>query len=210
METIRNYILPFGLKKAAYAFAAAFVFGLLDLELLAFLSFGLALFFLFAYRNPPRISADIADSGICAPVDGKIVAIEDISEGSYGFKLTIESSCLHSGVLYAPFEAEKVSSFLQRGARLAKGSHLFDSLGERLEVVFESGGKSVRAVHTLKRSPLRIELLGKDKEPQKCGEVYGFAYDAMSVLYLPREFRFNVHVGQRVYASQNILGYFSN
>lgn len=209
METIRNYILPLGLKKAAFTLAAAFVFTLLDLELFAFFSFLLTLFFFFAYRNPSRISADISDYGVCAPIDGKIVAIEDINEGEYGFKLVIDSSFLQTGLLRSPFEAKRASFSLQRGSRLAKDSHLFSSLNERLEVLFESGEKRVKVCHTLKRSPLRIELFDH-KSQLECCEIYGFAYDALSVVYLPREFRLNVHVGQRVYASQNILGYFSS
>lgn len=209
METIRNYILPLGLKKAAFVLAAAFVFALLDLELLAFFSFLLALFLLFVYRNPTRISADISDYGVCAPVDGKVVAIEDISEGEYGFKLVIDSSYLQSGLLHSPFEAKRVSFSLQRGSRLAKDSHLFATLNERLEVLFESGEKRVKVCHRLKRSPLRIELFDHKSQLESC-EMYGFAYDALSVVYLPREFRLNVHVSQHVYASQNILGYFSS
>ena len=209
MEAIRNYFLSIGLKKAAYALAAALVFALLDLEFFSLVSFVLALFFLFTYRNPPRIFADISDYGVCAPVDGKIVAIEDINDREYGFKLTIDSSYLHSGVLRTPFEAQSVSFNLQRGARLSKDSHLFTTLNERLEALFENKEKHVKVVHTLKRSPLPIELFDK-KGQTECCKMYGFAFDAVSVIYLPREFRLNVHVGQRVYAAQNILGYFSN
>lgn len=209
MDTIRNYFLPQGITKAAYALVAALIFFILDIETLSFLSLLLVLFFLFAYRNPSRLWADISDYGVYSPADGKVVAIEDINDDEYGYKLTIDSSCMQSGVLRSPFDAKKVSFKLQRGARLAQKSPLFASLNERLEALFENEKKRVKVMHILKRTPLPIELIAK-KNQSKCCDIYGFAYNAVSVVYLPKEFRLNVHVGQRVYASQNIIGYFSN
>ena len=209
MEKIHKLLLPWGVRKVLYSGSAALVFALLDLEFFSLAAFLLTLFFLFAYRNPSRLSAAISSYGVVSPVDGVVVAIEDIDEGIYGYKVVIDSSMMQSGILCTPFEANKSSFRLLRGARLAKESHLFSSLGESLEAVFENGQKSLKVVHRLKRSPLRIELTQKKGE-LACCELYGFAYDALSVLYLPREFRLNIHVGQRLYASQNIVGYFSN
>ena len=209
MEKIYKLILPWGLKKAVYALAAALLLALLDLELLSFLAFLLTLFFLFAYRNPSRLCADISSYGVVSPVDGEVVAIENIEDAMYGYRVVIESSMLQSGLLCAPFEAKKVSFKLQRGSRLPKKSHLFSSLNESLEATFENEEKTLKILHRLKSSPLSIECKDKKEQMRSC-ELYGFAYDAVSVLYLPREFRLNVHIGQRLLASQNIIGYFSN
>ncbi len=210
MEKIRNCILPQGLTKAAYSMGAALLFFVLDLEVFSLLSLAFALFFLFAYRRGARISANISDSGICAPIDGRVTAIEDIDDESYGYRLTIESSWIDSSVLYTPFYAKSFTLKLQRGARLSKESRLFGTLGESLEALFQNGNKKVKIVHRLKRSPLRIEVLAQKKGHIECGENYGFAFDALTTMYLPKEFRLNIHVGQKIYASQNILGYFSS
>jgi len=208
MDKIRKFLLPWGVKKAAYAIAAALLFALLDFELLSFLTLLLALFFLFAYRNPTRLQAAISNYGVVSPVDGVVVEIEQIDDDEYRYKVVIDSSMLQSGMLRVPFEAKKTSYKLQRGSRVSKVSPLFETLNESLEALFENGERKIKVKHRLKRSPLPIELLEKKSE-LKCCELYGFAYDALSVLYLPREFRLNVHIGQQLASSQNIVGYFS-
>ena len=210
MEQIRKYILPQGLTKAAYSLGAALVLALFDLEILSFLSFVVGLFFLFAYRKPNRLHANISDYAVCSPADGFVLDLEELSESEYGYKLTIESSLVESGLVCAPFEAKTFSLSLVRGARLPQEAHLFSRLNEKLEALFQTEDKSVKVIHTLKQSPFPIEVLTR-KEQIGCGECYGYVYNAVSVVYLPKEFRFNdIYVGKRLYASQSIIGYFSS
>ena len=209
MDKIRNLILPFGTQKFLFAAVAALLFTLLDFEFLFLLAFAVTVLFLFAYRNPARLQAAISDYGVVSPVDGRVVEITDIEEDGYGYKVVIDSSLANSGMLRVPFEAKKVSFSLQRGARLAKDSHLFETLNESLEALFENGTRRLKVLHRLKRSPLPIETHFKSKSLECC-ELYGFAYNAHTTLYLPREFRLNIHVGQSLLSSQNIIGYFSN
>ena len=210
MEKIHKYILPQGIIKAVYSIGAAVLFALLDMEILSFLCFVIALLFLYVYRKPNRLHVNISDYAVCSPVDGFVLDVEEFGEGEYGYKLTIESSLVESAMVSAPFDAKVVSLSLKRGSRLPFESPLFDRLNERLEALFQTGEKRVKVKHTLKKSPLRIEIL-KNVEQMRCGEFYAFVYNAVTVVYLPKEFRLNnIHVGKRLYASQSIIGYFSN
>ncbi|SFV56024.1 Phosphatidylserine decarboxylase-related protein [hydrothermal vent metagenome] len=209
MEKIRSYFLFLGLKKAGYSAILALVFAIFDFELLASLFLLMALFFLYIYKIPKRLVANISNSGVVAPVDGKVVEIKKEDNKEYGYKVVIDSSFFHAPLLYSPFEAKEGSFYLKRGTRLGQTSHLFKRLNETLEVFFTNGDKSIKIEHRLKRTPLNIELFTKKRE-FKCGESYGFALNAITTLYLPKDFQANINIGQNLYASQTILGYFSN
>ena len=210
MEQIRKLVLPQGFTKAVYSLGAALLLAVFDLEILSFLAFVGGLFFLFAYRKPDRLHANISDYAVCSPADGFVLDLEELIESEYGYKLTIESSLVESGVMCAPFKADTLSLSLVRGSRLPQEAHLFSRLNEQLEALFETQDKSVKVLHTLKQSPFPVEILTR-KEQIDCGECYAFVYNAITVVYLPKEFRFNdIYVGKRVYASQSIIGYFSS
>ncbi len=208
MEESRKLVLPLGIKKAAYSAGVALLFALLDFELFSWVALLCSLFFLYAYRNRVRLSVDRSEIGVLAPVEGRVIAIENIDEdGGYGYRVVIDSSMRHSGVLRVPFATSKRTFKLQRGTRVAKDSHLFLSLNESLEALFENDDKHLKVVHRLKRSPLRIELFDEKNESESA-ELYGFAYDAITEIYLPYEFRLNIHRGQQLEVS-HVIGYFS-
>ena len=204
---IRNLLCFSGWEKVLYGGSATLLLAAFDFEVLAFFAAVATLFFLAAYRNPLRNSPDISDFGVIAPVDGRVVSIEEIEDGKYGYRLLVDSSVVHSAPLRAPFQAERISLRLRHGSRLPRSSRLFMTLNESLEARFESGKRAVKVLHTLKRSPLSIEV-SKLGDGVECCEVYGFAYNALTEIYLPKMFRLNVTNGQLLLASQNIIGYF--
>ncbi len=209
MEAIRKLFLTEGIQKALYAFGAFVVFLILDLEFFVFVALLLVFFFLFAYRNPSGMEVDLSDYGVFAPVDGRITLIKDVDESGYGYIVTIESSLLDAGVLKTPFGADISSLEIQRGSHLPLESKLFDTLNERLVISFEKNNKKVKISHTLKRSPFDIEVYVGFGAESASGKPYGYAYNCVTHLYLPKEFRLNISVGAKLSCAQTIVGYFS-
>ena len=208
-DPIRKLFLPSGLKKAVIAFIAALILLFLDFEFFASLAFFATLFLLFAYRNPKRNSVDLGDYGVVAPVDGKVVAIEHLTQSQYGFLVEIDSSWLDSGVLRTPFEAAGVEVELYRGSRLPLSSPLSTQLNERCGVLFFKENRRVKVEHMLRRCVLEAECFVMQESQLACCQNYGFAFRSRTRLYLPKEFRLNISVGTKVRASLNIIGYFS-
>lgn len=202
-------ISPNGYKYIAYALFGAFVFAVLDLEFFSLLSFILALFFAYSFRNPERELSFLDDKAVVSPVDGVVRAIEEINEEQYAYKIIIESSYLDVGILRVPLSANLQDMKIFRGARTSKKSTLFDDLNERAELVFtDKYNNTVKVIHRLKQSfaPIGIDI---PKQTLYKGTRYGFAINTMTELYLPKNFRLDIKPNNEIEASHSLIGYFS-
>ena len=200
---------PGGLRKAFYALVLGGVFSLFDLELFAALCVAFAIATLYWYYQPKKFVPNLENSAVASPVDGKVIAIEEIESQKYGYRLCIEGSYFDKGALYAPVRADSCVFSLRRGSRLKENASLFEILNERLEVTFFVNDLEVKCEHTLKRSIFDLHV-DSFKKMYEVGAYYGFALNAQTYIYLPKSFRLNVHVGSKLHARQNILGYFSS
>jgi len=200
-----------GWRYIAYALFAFVICSLLDLDFFAFLAIVVALFLVYLFRNPERVTLNSQQNTLVMPCDGIVTAIEKLEEDAvYGYRIDIDASYFNVGVLRMPMHSEVTSMKLVRGSRVAKNTKLFTLLNEYVELVFTDSAKnSIKVIHRLKQSfvPLTIELnIGEKLMPSSR---YGFMANGVTSLYIPSNFSLNVQIGQEVLASQTVVGHFS-
>ncbi len=210
---MRNNLFPIakeGWSYIGYAFVAFIVFAILDLELLEFLALVAIFVFAFVFRNPERVLPAFEEGSVVSPIDGVVVAIEELQEGEYAYKVEIESSYMNVAVLRVPLTSEVNSFKVVRGTRLPKQNQLSCILNENAEIVFQDkNANAIKVTHRLKKSfaPIKLGMFASQKFTQ--GARYGTALNTTTLLYLPQNFRLNVNVGIEVKASETLIGYFS-
>ncbi len=212
-KVMRNNLFPIakeGWSYLGYAFVAFILFAIFDLDILELLAFAALLAFAFVFRNPERVLPVFEKESVVSPVDGVVVAIEELSEGEYAYKVEIEGSYMDVAVLRVPLTSEVLSFKVTRGTRLSKQNQLSRILNENAEVVFQDhNANTIKITHRAKQSfdPIKFDMFVTQKFAQ--GSRYGTALNATTLLYLPQNFRLNINVGTQVKASETLIGYFS-
>nr|WP_321267974.1 phosphatidylserine decarboxylase [uncultured Sulfurimonas sp.] len=210
---MNNNLLPIakeGFSRIGFSIIAFILFAILDFEIFAFFAFLLLIFLAFVYRNPERVIPNFEDKSVVSPVDGIVQSIEEVEDAEYAYKIKINSSLLNVSLLRTPLSSQVQSLELKHGSRLSQLSPLAKDLNERVELIFvDANQNKVKVKHMLKRSfdNIKVDAITKQKLVQ--GSRYGLMVNGVSTLYLPRNFRINVSIGQEVTASQSLVGYFS-
>jgi phosphatidylserine decarboxylase len=210
---MRNNLYPVannGLKYLAYAFVAFVLFYILACGFLTFISFVAMLTLVFIYRNPERIITNFDEKSVTSPVDGIVKSIENIDDKEYGYKVTIKSSYYDVGLLRVPFNATVKLLEMQRGTSLCSNSLLYEKLNENITVIFENQtSDKMKVNHKLNRSidKINIDLIESQRVLKALR--YGFLVNGTTTLYLPRSFRFNINVGNKLCGAESLIGYFS-
>jgi len=203
-----DYILQKGQKLSFYAFVSFLIFEIVDFDILSFISFVMALFFLYIYRIPKRYLLQNHQGSLLSVIDAKVESCQEETDEKYGQKVVFSSSMLKSGVLRVPFDCEVVSISIQRGTKFDEKSVLFDKLNEKLEICFKNQEDEIKIYHILKRTCFDIDVFVKPGQKLYAGDIYGFASNAITTVYLPKDFNLELVYGVEVYASQTTIGYF--
>ncbi|UFS62028.1 hypothetical protein LOH54_10245 [Sulfurimonas sp. HSL-3221] len=208
MNALRDLIVKEGWKPIGIAAAAALLCAFFDWELMSWFFIAAAGYLLWKYRKPARTAAYFEKGSVTAPCDGRVTAIDTLPDGSV--LVEIETGWFDAALLTVPF-VEGVPSFetVTRGSRLARRSPLFETLNERGAIVFEDEeGRSVTLTHILMLTPFALlidtNLPGKRRMR---GERYGVLTHGVTRLTLPASTRVAVNPGEKVYATQTLLGY---
>jgi uncharacterized membrane protein len=208
MNALADLILKEGWRPIGMAVGAALVFALLGLELFALLGLAAAVLLVMAYRRPVRTVSNFEKSSVTSPCDGRVTSVETASDGSV--VVEIDTGCLDASVLTLPFDGSMTHRFLTRGARLPRKSALFGPLNEHGSVIFESsGGHVVRVTHTLLRCSAPLVLDAVSDSGKRFGRAarYGVMVEGITRLHLPASTRVAVNPGEKVLATETLLGY---
>ncbi len=210
---MRNNLFPVakeGWKFIGYTALAFVIFSILDIDLLQIVSFFLILFFITIYRNPERETPMFQDNSVVSPVDGIVVAIEELDDKKYAYKIQIDSNYLNVAILRAPLTSSIEKIDVRKGARLSKSNALFEKLNEYCEIVFkDKNSNTVKVVHRLKQSFDNINIIASSSQNILQGSRYGVMVDGVTTVFLPQNFRLNVNIGNELTASHTLIGYFS-
>lgn len=199
-----------GWSYIGYTALAFVIFSILDLDLLAFASFLLTVFFIYVFRNPEKEMPFFQPNSVVAPADGVVTTIQELEDSEYAYKIDIESSYFNIGVLRFPMDARVETVTVVKGSRVAKNSKLFALLNEYAELVFVDNAENrVKVLHRLKKSfsSIDIDLVQNQELMQRTR--YGTMVNGVTSIYLKSNFRVNVSVGQQTSASETLIGYFS-
>ena len=208
MNALADLILEEGWRPVGIAAAAAIVFAAFGFETLALLALAAAVLLAVGYRHPVRTVSNFERSSITSPCDGTVLSVETMSDGS--IVLAIETGWMDASILTMPFDGCITHSLLTRGARLSKSSALFKALNERGRVVFESNsGHDIRMSHTLYRcsAPLVLDTVPEEGNRYNRAARYGVMTEGMTRIHLPASTRVAVNPGEKVRASETLLGY---
>ena len=199
------------LKYIAYSFVAFVVLLMLDLELLSLVAFIFMAFSAYVFRNPEKLFLSHEQNSVTFPVDGTIISVEEIKDSEYAYKVDVKSSYFDISFLRTPFDAKVTSLNIVRGARLSADSKLYDNLNEYAELLFiDKNDNKMRVIHKLTRSfaPLFIDV-STDDEVMKSAR-YGAMLSGITSIYLPHSFKLNATVGNKVSASETLLGFYAS
>jgi phosphatidylserine decarboxylase len=211
---MRNNLLPIakeGWKYLLFSFVSFSLFLLLDWNFFATIAFFTTLLFLFFFRNPERELPTFEADSFVSLSDGVVNSIEEIKDvEGYFYKVEIEGSYLDVALLRMPMQAQLTKFKKYSGTRVSKQSSLFNTLNENISLTFEDENKNnFRVDFRVKNSfcALEADILVAQKLNQAVR--FGFMLQGVTTLYLPSNFRLNIQKGNRLKASESLIGYFS-
>ena len=204
-------ISKFRFKYLFYTLGAFLFLLFLDFEFLAFIAALVVLYVIYSFRDPEVELQNIQEGGVVAPVDGKVVAIEEIDDDSYRYKLTVTSTLFDKAIVRMPMKGSVTSLHSVHGTRVSNTSPLFEKLNEHATLVIEdTHGNDIKILHRLRQSfaPLFFDIKNNATLPQTAR--YGIALYSDTTIYLGEHFRMDLHVGDTLTAGETLLGYYSN
>jgi len=211
---MRSNLLPIAKEGWNYilgAIALYLVLSFIDLDFLSFFVFLSIVFFIYVFRNPEREIVSFQEASVVSPVDGVVTLIEELKDEVYGYKVEIDSSYFNVGLLRAPVSSTLSDVNFYSGARLSKFTVTAKDINENATIVFTDTAKnSIKVVHTLKQSFKSIGIEVIESQTLSQGSRYGFMINGVTTLYLPKNFRLNLSVGNEVTAANGLVGYFTN
>lgn len=189
---------------SAALFALFFFFGF---EYLSFIALSAMIFFVYAFRNPERAITLYEDGSIVSPVDGIVTTIKELQDGSQ--LIEIDSSLSDVALLRAPFSSKIIDAKICYGAKLPLEHPLAKHLNEHAQVTFTDRASNTLTVkQILKQSFTSISLDAKKDIELFQGVRYGFAYNSLTTMTLPSNFKLRIGVGSVLTASQTLIGVF--
>jgi phosphatidylserine decarboxylase len=210
MSALKDLIIKEGWRPVGLTVGLALLFALFGFKLLSLLALGAAAALVIASRNPVHSVSHFEKGSLTAPCDGTVRAIETEADGTV--VVEIETGCLNASVLTMPLEGEVVSFSLMRGARLPRKSPLFEQLNEKATMTLQSiSGQTVTLNHSLYRAaaPLVMDIKESGKKFGR-GARYGVLLQGAVRLELPASTRVAVNAGEKVTATETLLGYMGN
>lgn len=159
-------------------------------------------FMIWFFRNPLR-DANSSDRCIIAPVDGKVVVLEEVFENEFlnekCIQLSIFMSPLNVHVTRYPVNGKVIFSKYHKGKFLVAFDPKSSELNERTTVVVETAeNKKVLFRQIAGAVARRIVLYAKENDQAIAGKEYGFIKFGSRVdIFLPLETEINVKVGDK-------------
>lgn len=212
---MRNQNQP--VASEGYPFIALFafitlVFAMLDWSFVTLVMLALTLFTVYFFRNPER-SIPTEAQAVIAPADGKIVFVGEVVEERClkgpALKVSIFMSVFNVHVNRVPCAGKVIDRYYRGGAflnaALDKASDQNEQAGLLIET--ENGHKLlfVQIAGLVARRIVTYPVVG---DLLRRGERYGLIRFGSRVdVYLPRESKLAVQVGDRTVGGETILGY---
>ncbi len=164
------------------------------------------------FRNPKRLT-DINDTTIVAPVDGKVVVIEEVFEKEYfkenRLQVSIFMSPINVHVTRYPINGQVVYSKYHPGKYLVAWHPKSSEENERTTVVVKNHLVEILYRQIAGALAKRIVNYAKEEEKVIQGSDSGFIKFGSRVdLYLPVGTKINVSLNQKVKGGESIIANF--
>ena len=208
--------VAFPIEKAGWAFifAAAFVtavMALLELTLLALIGLAATFFICYFFRDPDRVIPK-QEHWVVSPADGKIIAIEKITENQYYKgacqKISIFMSVFNVHVNRIPFDGEIKQISYHPGKFFSANLDKASQENEHNAITVETSlGQEICFVQIAGLIARRIICRVQEGDIVKRGQRFGLiCFGSRLDVYLPEDTKLMVAVGDRVKAGTSALG----
>lgn len=177
--------------------------------LLFFLSFLLFFFGLYFFRNPNRVCLElIYDKNVLvSPADGKVVSITDVDFDGFVKRVSIFLSPFDVHVNWLPMGKKIVKSEHKPGKFLFAFVEKSSELNERHDIVISNNNDRILVRQIAGMVARRIVCWVNLHENVHAGQKYGMIKFSSRVdIFLPKNVKINLQLGQRVYGGQTVLG----
>jgi len=212
---VRNQNQP--VASEGYPFIALFafitlVFAMLDWSFVTLVMLGLTLFTVYFFRNPER-AVPTEERAIIAPADGKIVFVGEVIEERClqgpALKVSIFMSVFNVHVNRVPCAGKVIDRFYRSGAFLNAALDKASDQNEQAGLLIETeGGHKLLFVQIAGLIARRIVTYPVVGDLLRRGQRYGLIRFGSRVdVYLPRDSRLAVQVGDTTVGGETILGY---
>lgn len=210
---MKNNLLPIakeGWKYLGYSTVIFFISVFFDIDIFIGLSFIVMIHFIYVFRNPERELSSYEDKSVVSPVDGRITSIEEVNDSKYFYKLIIKSSYSDISLLRTPMDGLVSSQVNFTGSRVNTSHPLSKKINEYTSIEFEDKNlNTIKITHRIKESFCAIQtdtIVGLNF---RYGTRYGVMNSGVTEVYLPKNFRLSISLGDEVKASQSLIGFFS-
>lgn len=196
-----------GWRYIAAALLALMLFVLLGLEPLALLTLVVIVLLAWMYHNPNRQCRHFDAKSVVAPCDGYVRSIASSQDGG-GFVIEVETGFFDAHALRAPMDGKVGFVSYTHGAQLGEKSGLFSQLNECAEIRFTNeSGDTLLVQHRLLPGFAPLSLQVAPEEYLVRGLHYGVMLHGVTRLVFPQRARIAVNVGERIQATETLVGY---
>lgn len=201
---MNGYIAKAGYKYI-FIFLILFVLSLL-FGILPLLFTFLFLFFLYFFRDPEREPFADDRLALLSPIDGKIkeISISKFDDNEVA-KIVIQKTFFGVGTLRAVSDSKIADIKRRHGLFLCQAIKISEILNERAIIRFEK--ENIRFAMKIIAGAFSRSLEISNVTSLKASRKFGFLGSGEVILYLPRDTKICVSVGESVKAA-SLLGYF--
>ena len=183
--------------------------GIFSIPLLVICILGLIPLLIF-FRNPTRTISQLDNNLIYAPCDGKVVAIEEVTETEYfndqRIQISIFMSPLNVHVNRNPIGGEVKYSQYHEGKYLVAWHPKSSTENERTTVVIDSGEEEIMLRQIAGALAKRIKNYLDVGDWVEQGSEMGFIKFGSRVdLFLPLDAKMEVEIGQKVRGNKTVI-----
>ena len=198
---------------ALFAFITL-IFALLDWGFLTLVLLALTLFTIYFFRNPERAVPD-EPGAVVAPADGKVIFVGEVNEErclkDAAYKISIFMNVFNVHINRVPCAGKVIDKFYRHGAFFNAS---LDKAGDQNEqgglLIETEGGHKILFVQIAGLVARRIVTYPVVGDLLRRGARYGLIRFGSRVdIYLPRDCKLNVKVGDQTVGGETILGYLS-
>ncbi|MAE07499.1 MAG: phosphatidylserine decarboxylase family protein [Bacteroidetes bacterium] len=185
------------------------------LQILIYIGFFVELIWTISFFRVPDRTINLNENHVLSSADGKIVAIEEVTETEF-FKdkrimVSVFMSPFNIHVNWYPFNGKIIYTKYHPGKFLLAYNPKSSTDNERNSIVLEKEpGKSVLIRQIAGLMARRIVSMAKPDDKVNQGEEFGIIKFGSRVdLFLPTDVNVNVKIGEKVCAQKTVIAYFS-
>jgi len=187
-------------------------FGGMGWSILTILGVLLTLFIAFFFRNPRRRIPTLPNM-ILSPADGKVIQMEECEEDRFlrekVLKVSIFMSLFDVHINRAPASGRVLETSYRQGRFLIASRTRSSLLNEQNAFILETEDRfKILLIQIAGFVARRIVCYAKAGDTLRKGEIFGMIrFGSRIDLYLPKDIRPTVRVGQHVKGGESIIGY---